>query len=163
LIGDPVTDKPAVMQGVYVDCKFMAGFKVARISIDIPIEHSNEFLRLFGAPDRANPVHVAVARMDVEALNAPTVPEKAVEPVAVEKAARKRSSVAFLMCQDVEVQKWLGVMGSQRGTDDGYESANRILKATLAIKEKKNLDTDPEAAARFDALRTDFELRDMVR
>ena len=54
-------DKAAVMRGVYVDCKFMPGLKSARISIDLPIEHSNEFLRMFGAPDRASPVAVAIA------------------------------------------------------------------------------------------------------
>ncbi len=169
MIGDPVTDKPAVMQGVYVDCKFMAGFKVARISIDIPIELSNEFLRMFGAPDRANPVHVVVARMDVEAFKAPSVPEKPAEPT-VEKAKAKRSLREFprsqqaaMLCEgNMDFRVWLtdGRVAVQELTP-GY--ADRALKAMLAITSKRALDTDATKAAAWDALRTDFELRDLVR
>jgi len=146
--------KPAVMQGVYVDCKFMAGFKVARISIDIPIEHSNEF-----------PVHVVVARMDVEALKAPTVPERPAEPAPVERGKAKRSSLAYLMCRDIAFQQWIGCKETLMPVhpDAPIHTADQILKDRLGIMSKTELDTDPKAAARFDALRTDFELRDMVR
>ena len=163
-------NKPAVISGVYVDCKFMPGLKSARIAIDIPIEHSNEFLRMFGAPDRANPVAVAIARLDVEALNAPSVPEKSVEPAKVERAETKRSSRAYLMCRDANFQNWLmaqypDVWASYRidGKEPAIQMADRTLKEIVQIFSKSELDTDPEAAARFDALRTDFELRDMVR
>jgi len=161
--------KPAVMQGVYVDCKFMAGFKVARISIDIPIEHSNEFLRMFGAPDRANPVHVVVARMDVEALKAPTVPEKAAEPAPVEKAKAKRfdelerSQQAALKCQDLKFQHWVGVVGPLRGTDEGADEADLLLKRKLGIASKKELDTSAAKAIAWDALLCDFDVRNQVR
>lgn len=165
--------KAAVMQGVYVDCKFMPGLKSARISIDLPIEHSNEFLRMFGAPDRANPVHVAVARLQ-EGAGAP-VPEKPVEPEAVEKSKPKRSSLAAVMCKENEAfQVWLAEkypkvwdryyayeIGS--GGNPSPAAANDTLKAVLGIASKKELDAIPEAAARFDALRVDFELRDLVR
>jgi len=165
-----MSDKPAVISGVYVDCKFMPGLKSARIAIDIPIEHSNEFLRMFGAPDRASPVAVAIARLDVAALNAPTVPEKAVEPAKVEKAETKRSSRAYLMLRDAAFRSWLAhhvpglwddACGSRPG--DEVEAADLTLKWMLNISSKTKLDADPEAAARFDALRTDFELRDLVR
>jgi hypothetical protein len=48
--------------GDYVDLKFLPGLKSARVFVDIPIEHSNEFLKMFEAPDRANPVKVIIAR-----------------------------------------------------------------------------------------------------
>lgn len=164
--------KAAVMQGVYVDCKFMPGLKSARIAIDIPIEHSNEFLRMFGAPDRANPVAVAIARLDVGALNAPPVPEKAVEPAKVEKAETKRfcdlprSQQAALKLRDGSFVSWIrhrycDQFGLKRGED---MDANRMLKVLLGIDSKRELD-NPEsgAVAAFDRLLTSFEFRDQVR
>jgi hypothetical protein len=47
--------------------------------------------------------------------------------------------------------------------DDLSEEADCALKELLGIQSKRELDTDPEAAARFDALRTDFELREFAR
>jgi hypothetical protein len=162
--------KPAVMQGVYVDCKFMAGFKVARISIDIPIEHSNEFLRMFGAPDRANPVAVAIARLDVEALNAPTVPEKAVEPAPVEEPKRKRSlreyprsQQAGMKCDgDIDFRRWIigGVVPVVHLTAD---RANSALKARLGIESKTELDSNAERGEAWDRMLTSYENRHMVR
>jgi hypothetical protein len=166
--------KPAVMQGVYVDCKFMAGFKVARISIDIPIEHSNEFLRMFGAPDRANPVHVVVARMDVEALKAPTVPEKTAEPAPVEKADSERSSsrtqAAGRMVKEEAFQMWLADAYPSRW-DKHYnpegrttaEAANLTLKEVLRITSKKELDADPDKGEDWERMLTTFKHRHTVR
>jgi len=112
-------------------------------------------------------VHVVVARMDVEALNAPDVPGRAAETAPVEKAKpkRSRSSLAFLMCRDVNFQHWIGCKDTLMPVhpDAPIHTADDLLKDRIGIMSKSELDTDPEAAARFDALRTDFELRDMVR
>jgi hypothetical protein len=155
--------KPAAFLGTYVDLKFMSGLKVARVTLEIPIERSQEFIGMFGTPNKADPAWCAIARMDVEALKAPTVPEKAVEPAPVEKAKAKRSSKAYLMCQNYDFVTWMLPGQSFNSVADAWDKADRALKERLGIKSKSELDTDPEAAARFDALRTDFELRDMVR
>jgi len=98
-----------------------------------------------------------------------TFPEKPAEPAPVEKAKAKRSNLAAVLCKENKAfQIWLARTNSllwtstPYGSSDAY-SANVVLKDVLGIKSKAELDTDPEAAARFDALRTDFELRDMVR
>jgi hypothetical protein len=154
-------DKPAVISGVYVDCKFMAGFKVARISIDIPIEHSNEFLRMFGAPDRANPVHVAVARLQ-EGASAPTVPEKAVEPAPVEKAETKRSNLAAILCKNSEgFQAWL-VDTYWTGKED-IGDYDGLLKRALGITSKTEIDTNPDKAEAWERMLTTFKHRNTVR
>jgi len=170
-------DKPAVMQGVYVDCKFMAGFKVARISIDIPIEHSNEFLRMFGAPDRANPVHVVVARMDVEALKAPTVSEKPAEPAPVEKADSERSSSrtqsAAWRVKTEDFQIWLAktypdvwdrhYLYELGGGNPSPIAANLTLKEVLGISSKKELDANHAKGEAWERMLTTFKHRHMVR
>jgi hypothetical protein len=169
-----MSDKPAVMQGVYVDCKFMPGLKSARISIDLPIEHSNEFLRMFGAPDRANPVAVAIARLDVEALKAPTVPEKAAEPAPVEKAeserSKSRTQAAGRMVKEEAFQIWLAETFPEiwdRYYIDGDalspEAANLTLKEALGVLSKKELDSNPAKGAAWDQIVTSYKYRNLVR
>ena len=59
-----MTDK-AIFEGCYSDMKFMRGYKVARISVDIPLEYASKFIEAFGAPDGVNPVRVAIARLQI--------------------------------------------------------------------------------------------------
>lgn len=169
--------KPAVISGVYVDCKFMPGLKSARIAIDIPIEHSNEFLRMFGAPDRANPVAVAIARLDVGALNAPSVPEKAVEPAKAEKAesdgSKSRTQAAGRMVKEEAFQIWLAEtypdvwdrhylyeMGDGNPTP---LAADLTLKEALGISSKKELDANPAKGEAWERMLTTFKHRHTVR
>lgn len=154
--------KPAAFLGTYVDLKFLSGLKVARVTLEIPIERSQEFIGMFGTPNKADPAWCALARIDVAALNAPSVPEKSVEPAKVEKAGPKRSNLAAVLVKENEAfQRW--IIPSYIMTSNPVMEADRRLKEVLGIQSKRDLDTDPEAAARFDALRTDFELRDLVR
>lgn len=166
--------KPAAFLGTYVDLKFLSGLKVARVTLEIPIERSQEFIGMFGTPNKADPAWCALARIDVAALNAPSVPEKAVEPAPVEKAKPKRSNIAAVMCKEnQDFQVWLAKKYPKvwdsfyyyeiGGSNPSPAAANDTLKAVLGIKSKSELDTDPEAAPRFDALITDFKLRDLVR
>lgn len=78
-----------------------------------------------------------------------------------------RSQRAAIMCQDQDFQAWfastLPGCWIGNGFDGDAVACDYALKERLGIKSKKELDTDLEAAARFDALRTDYELRDMVR
>ena len=168
-----MTDQPAAMAGVYVDMKFMPGLKMARISIEIPIEHSNEFIRMFGTPDRTDPVHVGIAR-----LNAAAVPERAEPAAPVVKAetvtvvrVRKPSEIAALKCQNEDFQVWLGTkypkIWDKHYIDGGYLSASAAdltLKEVLGIASKRDLDEpDGPKFHAFDRLLTDFEVREFAR
>lgn len=163
--------KPAAFLGTYTDLKFLSGLKVARVTLEIPIERSQEFIGMFGTPNKADPAWCAIARMDVEALKAPTVPEKPAEPAPVEKAKAKRSNLAAIMCKENEAfQMWLADLYPSRW-DRHYnpldrtsaDAADLTLKEVLGIQSKAELDTNPEAAARFDEIRTSFEVRSLVR
>lgn len=163
--------KPAAFLGTYTDLKFMSGLKVARVTLEIPIERSQEFIGMFGTPDKANPAWCAIALMNEEALKAPSVPEKPVEPAKAEKAAPKRSNLAAILCKEnAGFQMWLADLYPSRW-DKHYNPADRTsadaadltLKEVLGIESKSDLDKDPEAAAKFDALRTSFELREFAR
>jgi hypothetical protein len=163
--------KPAAFLGTYVDLKFLSGLKVARVTLEIPIERSQEFIGMFGTPNKADPAWCAIARMDVEALKAPTAPEKPPEPAPVEKAAggevgRKltRSQKAALKCQDKDFDAWLRTECERRSPDYRYVmTADEALKALLGINSKRDLDTNGPCGDAFDRLLTSFEYRNQVR
>lgn len=52
-----------VISGDYCDLRFIKSRKVAVISVEIPIEAAAEFVRLFGTPNPAEGVPVAMARL----------------------------------------------------------------------------------------------------
>lgn len=164
--------KAAIMQGVYIDCKFMPGLKSARIAIDIPIEHSNEFLRMFGAPDRANPVHVAVARLEVGAYapkeNGPGHGADCRNHPHAESAEgqdkprtsfrdMKRAAQAALKLQDETFMAWLvdtyWTGKEEIGDYDG------LLKRALGIASKTELDSNPYKGKLWDEMLASFDYR----
>lgn len=163
-------NKPAAIEGYYTDAKFMRGIKTLRLSIDVPIEYSNEFLRMFGAPDGVSPVRVAIARMQDNGpdggIGGLAVPQPHAEPAKDQDRPRTytRSQVAAMKCQDASFKAWL------RGrawpgmviTDDDFD-ADAALKDMLGITSKRELDTNPSRAKAWDALLTDFDMRDIAR
>lgn len=165
--------KPAAFLGTYVDLKFLSGLKVARVTLEIPIERSQEFIGMFGTPNKADPAWCALARIDVAALNAPSVPEKAVEPAKVEKAESERSSsrtqAAGRMVKEPDFQDWLAEQ--YRGqtieaacfTEDLIEIADLTLKSALGITSKKELDADPDKGEAWERMLTTFKHRHTVR
>lgn len=70
-----------------------------------------------------------------------------------------RSQQAGIKCGDEDFDNWL------RRLDGGYagEDATTLLYYHLGITSRKQLDTDPEAAKRWDKFLTDFDYRDRVR
>ncbi len=96
------------------------------------------------------------------ALNAPSVPEKAVEPAPVEKAAPKRSSLAAMLCKNSEgFQAWLvdtyWTGKEEIGDYDG------LLKRALGITSKTEIDNNPDKAEAWERMLTTFKHRHTVR
>lgn len=159
------------MFGSYVDAKFMRGLKVMRVSVDIPIEHSNDFLRAFGAPDGADPVPVAIARLVTPPAEPLTAPKRG-EAQDEDKPRTpfrelKRSAQAAMKCQEPSFHDWLCLdYRSQIGRcwpRDGMtypEMADMVLKEALGITSKKELDTSEAAGAAWDRMLCTYEYRD---
>lgn len=160
--------KPAAMFGSYVGAKFMSSFKVMRISVDIPQQDCNEFLKMFGAPDAANPVPVFIARR-ADAKPAEPIPSGAPapersKPVPTDEP-KSRAQFAGMKTKDPLFQQWLrkvypdawngtvAIWGDK--TPDWW--ANHVLKIALSIDSKKELNDGPKAVewdrmlASFDA------------
>jgi hypothetical protein len=165
--------KPSVVKGCYVDLRFMPGLKSARLSIDIPIEQSNEFLSMFGAPDRANPVWVAVARLQdaPSGANKENGPGPVVTPVPLPHPAAQgqdkqrtytRSQIAALKLRDAAFIGWFAsnYVHHPVSRTEGYEPS---FKAFLGIKSKSELDTPGPAQEAFDCLLATYDNREFIR
>ena len=156
-------NKPAAVMGDYVDMRFLPGLKCARLAIDIPIEKANEFLSMFGAPDRASPVKVVVGRY-VAPVAEPSSGVSRAEPEG--KKVYTRSQIAALKCQDMAFSLWMQeeydaiTMKYFHTAKDIPEITDRTLKEVLGIQSKRELDTNPEKAEAFDKLLTSFDYRD---
>lgn len=152
--------KAAITQGSYVDLRFMPGLKVARVSIDIPIEHSNEFLTMFGAPDRANPVWCAVARLQ----SGPSAQEPAgnVTPSAegkeqdTRRTRADRVQMAGMKIRDPAFQEWLGVH-PQVAPESRRDHADTLLKQRLGITTKRELGSPGPKADEWDKMLASFD------
>ena len=168
----------AIFAGDYMDLRFMRGLKSARLYIDIPIEHADAFLKAFGAPDGANPAKVAVAKLNPEALTRreDIGPETGDSPLIERQADGKapesrrtpfrdlpRSQQAAIKCEgDMDFRYWLTARMVPVATLSA-EVADRYLKERLQITSKKELDSNTQKAAMWDALLTDFDTRSYVQ
>lgn len=96
------------------------------------------------------------------ALNAPSVPEKSVEPAKVEKAETKRSNLAAIMLKEnTDFQNWL--VDTYWNGKEEVGDYDGLLKRVLQIASKKELDTSASKAIAWDALLCDFDVRNTVR
>lgn len=183
-----MNDKPAVIQGTYTDMKFMPGLKVARVSIEFPIERSNEFIQMFGTPDRSNPVWCVLARLQdgayapnenaglakpVDAADTKSAEGSSLDdgsnPSASTKREYTRSQVAALKCRDHEFRGWILERYQKEASDafivarDTDDYVDLVLKTVLNISSKKELDPEGPKAEAFKRLLTDYDLRNTVR
>lgn len=99
------------------------------------------------------------------AARVPAKPEP-VEPAS--EKPRLRSNLAAILCKEnAEFQRWMYARVYGNAPEPvGFDPASwtdRDLKATLGIASKRELDTDPAAAERFDRLTTSFAHRNTVR
>ena len=156
-----MTDKPAALFASYTDAKFMRGLKMLRVTLELPIEKGPEFFAMFGYPDATDPVPVAIARLNPQAPVAePSSGVSRAEPEG--KKVYTRSQIAALKIRDAHFQYWLGVSGDVEPGEREIE-ADAILKDTLSIQSKRELDTDPKKAEAWDKLLTSYDFKDRVK
>ncbi len=168
-----------IMEGNYTHLEFKPGLKVARVWIEIPTEHAGDFIAKFGTPDPANPVRVAIARLNTEiALNkgddGPTtssaneVAIKAVTPSAQggkgsDSRRFKRSEIAALKCKNSTFAYWILPPSVPFGDNaELLVLAEQHFKEMLGIKSKRELDSDPAKGEAFDRLLASFDYRDSL-
>jgi hypothetical protein len=163
----------AVTAGCFSDFKLVKTRKVAQFVIELPLERADEALELLGGlprPDRE--VWVAIARLKSDPFTNPAPPDTEPEPVAAPEEQKERRRItelpfsqrAAMLVQDrlfidflrdrhadavtaIEATNW---------TIAPQEVADQVLKGLLGIQSKRDLNTDHDAAERFDRLSRAF-------
>lgn len=121
----------------FADMKIIKTRKCVQWVYETPIEDMQKGLDAMGGPPHpGHSVHVAIARLVVK-----PAPDKP-------KRERLTSERAAMLCNDHAFQHWIA------GADEG--EATVLLRRQLGIQSRRELDTDPEARARFEALETEF-------
>lgn len=134
-------EKFSAISASLVDVRNVAQHKCVRLEIHVPVEQAALVMQAFGWPTMADPVPVAIARLD---------PEKAQEP---EKERRDFSELrpsqrAALLCKTVAFQKFYGL-------SDEDQMAKR-LREICEIESRSELDTNKQARRAFEYIEADY-------
>lgn len=154
----------AVTAGCFSDFKLVKTRNVAQLVIELPLERADEALELLGGlPRPSREVWVAVARLTgnpfTEAAKPAPQPETPTAPAA-EPERRKITDLPFsqraaMLCQD----ELFGNFLADRFPDHWYTAgcdATNTLRRICQVQSRTELNTDHDAAARFDRLSRDF-------
>lgn len=141
-------DKAAIY-GSLVDVRNVNQHKCVRMLIDVPAEHAPMVMEAFGWPTMANPVPVAIARLQSQ-------------PAAqqAEKPERKwsdmpRSQQAGIACSDPDFRSYLQQIYCMAHDAADPAAAVRHL---CQVKSRSELDTNRAAAGLWDKLYSDYQL-----
>lgn len=138
-----MTDR-AAFTAEFVNVKNVPSRKSVQLIFEIPVEQSSGPLEaLGGIPHPGQSVMVAVARLETQ----PAKVEKPKGPTASQRA--------FRLCQTRAFKVWL--QGSDLGAVISDEQAAINLRERLGVTSRGELDTNPEARARFETLEREYQ------
>jgi hypothetical protein len=131
----------AAFSGDYVDLRFVKSRKVAQVVVEIPIEQAAAFVAAFGAPNPSTGVPVALARLAAAQEQQPA------------KERRKFSELppsqqAAMRCNERDFQTFMDASTP----DEAAES----VRLHCGIRSRAELNSSPEAAAKWDLLEADY-------
>lgn len=124
----------AVLQGDFVDLRFLKSRKVVQVIVEFPIETGPEIVAAFGTPNPAITVPVALARLT--------------DGVA-EKKGGKLAQQAGIMGGEAAFQAYVQV-------NDNSTAAEQI-RQWCGVKSRAELDHNEIAAAKFRELKRAYE------
>jgi len=135
-------EKPAAITAMLVDVRNVATHKSVRMEIHVPEEQAGEVIKAFGWPTMVNPVHVAIARLDLS---------KAKEPAPKEKrplSSMPLSQQCAIKCNDPQFRNFLE---SRLVTGEIITAAMaaELVRDECQIQSRSELDSDPDAAMRW--------------
>lgn len=130
----------AAIAGVYSDLKPVKTRGVLQIVVEVPMERADEVTQAFGWPQQGESQWLAVARMSGQ-----TEPQQPAEKPRRSFDELPRSQQAGLKCSDERFKHWLAAGSS------GGDVAEK-LRDELGVRSRSELDTNAEAAKRWDAL-----------
>lgn len=132
----------AAISGTYSDLKLVKTRSVAQIVIEVPIEQAEAVVRTFGIPQPGKEIPVALARLG----------ERPAEPKPKKGSMAQRAAI---LCGDPVYRKFL----SERYENFDVTNSNAAAKITrdlCGVESRADIDADPEAAKRWDAILGSF-------
>lgn len=130
----------AVVEGDYVDLRFIKSRKVAQVVVEIAIEKAAGFVASFGTPNPATTISVAVVRLVEEGGR----PQKEKQ----RWSEMEPSKQAAIRCNEPEFQKYMNAAGP--------DEAAQYVRQQCRVQSRSEFNTNPAAAARWQALETDY-------
>ena len=170
---------PDALAATLLSYKTVPTRKVFQMTLELPIEQASQAIALFGRADPDGATWLAVARLGARV---PANPEPVAEPEkatggGVERKERKLSEIAAIKCQDQEFRSWFLTnypTGKARGRlglpivgeisrEEAINLVAHSLRDYLGIESRRELDAGGPKARAFEALLTDFDMRNTVR
>lgn len=129
---------PAAFQAEFVNVKNVPSRKVLQVIFEVAVEESSKALdALGGIPHPGQSVRVAIARLDV---------------AKVEKRDTRTSERAAMLCRNGNFAVWLC-----KTLSAGASEAADEMRRRLGVQSRAELDTNPDARARFEALEREYQ------
>jgi hypothetical protein len=133
----------AAFRATFSDFRIVKGRKMAQIVLETPLEEADAALEVLGGVPRPDAERwVAVARLE-------TQPAKVEKPKGPTPSQR-----AWALSQSQRFREWLGLLPECTGRDGDTAEA---LRERLNITSRGELDTSPEARARFETLEREYQ------
>lgn len=143
----------AIIEGALVDAKNVAAHKCVRLSIDVPAELGAQIVKAFGWPTMAEPVHVAVARLNVGTVVGPHKDEQSIKFPKQSKRFEDMpyATQAALTCQEPRFHAYLREERFYE-CDSEDEAANFVREFCLVGSRSEIKPDNPKAASRWQFL-----------
>lgn len=148
----------AVIQGSLVDVRNVNTHKCARMIVDVPSEDVLKVVAAFGWPTMANPVPVAVARLEPSALR-----QQLKESVEIERkkeprewSTLKRSQQAGIACSDPGFWNFMSRVTGRAASS--AEDAATCVRQFCGVNTRADFDTYPDKGERWDHLYSEYQL-----
>lgn len=140
----------AAFSGDYCDLKFVKTRKVAQITVEIPIEQAAAFVAAFGAPNPAEGVPVALARLGK--------PDSKPEPVKDRKKWSELpcSQQAAIRCGEKAFWTFLEETDAVKIND--ADEAAKYVRWNCEVSSRSDLDKDELARERWAEMEKDYQV-----
>jgi hypothetical protein len=140
----------AAITGNYADFKLVKTRSVAQIVIEVPIEQAQEALSLFGIPQPASEIPVAVARLraKTESYSKPDKPKQKWNDMSYAQRAG-------ILCNDGKFHEYLTQIKDPRG----WFSVNPVdyIRSKCVVESRADIDNCSHARETFDKIYESFK------
>lgn len=141
----------SIISASLVDVRNIAAHKCVRLEIHVPVEQAGEVMTAFGWPTMAEPVPVAIARLDLSKS------ARQIEPPRKERRPFKDMPLPqqiALRCNDENFWRFLNETGADaiRSEDD----CAQYVRAHCRVGSRSEIQPDTEAARLYAELDAEF-------